>query len=302
MLGRLSIALAFTALLVARPLVSGVDAIAVTVSDLDRAVSFYTRVLTFEKISEMEHAGESWERLYGVFGMRARTARLKLGDEYLELTQFLAPEGLPIPQDSRSNDRWFQHVAIIVGNMDAAYQHLRENKVRHASPGPQRLPDWNPNAGGIRAFYFRDPDGHALEVLQFPKGKGNAKWQCAAATSRLFLGIDHAAIVVTDTDSSLGIYRDVLGMQVAGQSENYGPEQERLNNVFGARLRITSLRAERGPGIEFLEYLTPTDGRPYPADARANDLLHGTQQFWGAARPMPQTAFEPDAPDLFRPA
>jgi hypothetical protein len=44
--------------------------------------------------------------------------------------------------------------------------------------------------------------------------------------------------------------------------------------VFGARLRITTLRAAAGPGIEFLEYLTPRDGRPTPPDARANDLAH----------------------------
>jgi hypothetical protein len=61
---------------------------------------------------------------------------------------------------------------------------------------------------------------------------------------------------------------------VAGESENYGPEQERLNNVFGARLRITTLRAPAGPSVEFLEYLTPRDGRPVTADARANDLAH----------------------------
>ena len=48
-----------------------------------------------------------------------------------------------------------------------------------------------------------------------------------------------------------------------------------MNNVFGARLRITSLRARSGgPGIEFLEYLAPRDGRPAPSDGRANDLFH----------------------------
>jgi hypothetical protein len=45
-----------------------------------------------------------------------------------------------------------------------------------------------------------------------------------------------------------------------------------LNAVFGARLRITALRAGSGPGIEFLEYLAPRDGRPYPTDSRASDL------------------------------
>src|SRR5439155_23977389 len=86
---------------------------------------------------------------------------------------------------------------------------------------------------------------------------------------------DHTAIVVSDTDKSLEFYRDALGMKVAGGAENYGVEQEHLNQVFGARLRITALRGERGPGIEFLEYITPPGGRPLPNDAKANDLL-----FW----------------------
>lgn len=256
----------------APPLVTAVDSIGLTVSDLDRSVEFYTKVLTFKKVSENEAAGEPFEHLQGVFGLRMRTARLRLGDEFIELTEYLAPKGRPAPVDSRGNDRWFQHIAIIVSDMDRAYGRLRQNKVEHASPGPQRLPDWNKSAGGIQAFYFRDPDGHPLEILSFPPGKGDAKWR--RPSDKLFLGIDHTAIVVSDTEASLRFYRDLLGLKVAGASENYGPEQERLNNVFGARLRITSLRAASGPGIEFLEYLAPRDGRPYPADEKPNDLIH----------------------------
>jgi catechol 2,3-dioxygenase-like lactoylglutathione lyase family enzyme len=144
--------------------------------------------------------------------------------------------------------------------------------VRHASTAPQRLPDWNKNAGGIKAFYFKDPDGHALEILSFPEDKGAAKWH--QKTDKLFLGVDHTAIVVSDTEASLKFYRDVLGLTVVGESENYGDEQEHLNNVFGARLRITSLHADKGLGIEFLEYLTPRNGRQTPADLQANDLAH----------------------------
>jgi catechol 2,3-dioxygenase-like lactoylglutathione lyase family enzyme len=203
--------------------------------------------------------------------LHSRTARLQLGGECLELTEYLTPRGRPAPADARSDDRWFQHVAIVVSDMDRAYARLRAARVEHASTRPQRLPDWNPAAGGIRAFYFRDPDGHPLEVLQFPAGKGDARWHAA---DRLFLGIDHTAIVVRDTEASLGFYRDRLGLRVAGTSENWGTEQEHLNNVFGARLRITTLRAAAGPGIELLEYLAPRDGRPMPADERANDLVH----------------------------
>jgi catechol 2,3-dioxygenase-like lactoylglutathione lyase family enzyme len=239
---------------------------------MDRSLDFYTNVLSFAKVSDVEVTGDEVERLEGLFGVRMRVARLKLGDEMLDLTEYLAPKGRPAPVDSRSNDRWFQHVAIIVSDMDSAYRWLRQHKVQHASSGPQRLPDWNKNAAGIRAFYFRDPDGHPLEILQFPPDKGAAKWH--RPTGKLFLGIDHTAIVVHDTQASLAFYRDLLGLRVAGESENYGTEQEHLNNVFGARLHITSLRAASGPGIEFLEYLAPRDGRPFPADERANDLVH----------------------------
>jgi len=260
-------------------IVTAVDSIGLTVSDLERSVEFYTKTLSFEKVSEMELEGTAPEHLQGVFGLRTRTARMRLGDEFIELTEFLAPRGRPAPVDARSNDRWFQHVAIIVSDMDKAYQSLRAHKVRHASPSPQRLPDWNKNAGGIQAFYFYDPDGHPLEILWFPPDKGNPKWH--RSDGRLFLGIDHTAIVISDTEASLRFYRDVLGMSVVGESENYGPEQERLNNVFGARLRITALRAAAGPGVEFLEYLAPANGRPYPADARPNDLLHWHTKFLG---------------------
>ena len=253
--------------------VDAVLAVGMTVSDLDRSVDFFTKTLDFKKVTEAEVGGDAYERLSGVFAVKARVATLRLGDETLILTQYVAPRGRPRPEIAYSNDRWFQHVAIIVSDMDKAYARLRAANVEHVSPGPQLLPSWNPNAGGISAFYFRDPDGHALEILHFPDGKGAAKWH-QAANGRLFLGIDHTAIVVTDTEASLRFYRDVLGFHVAGTSENYGPEQERLNSVHGARLRITAVRAGDGPGIEFLQYLAPGPGRPTPSDEHANDLIH----------------------------
>jgi catechol 2,3-dioxygenase-like lactoylglutathione lyase family enzyme len=253
-------------------LVSAVDAVGVTVSDLDRSVDFFSKVLSFEKVSDIEVAGDSFEHLQGVFGLRMRIARLRLGDEFIELTEYLTPKGRAVPPDSRSNDRWFQHIAIITSDMDRAYAWLRKNKVQHASTGPQTLPETIKPAAGIKAFYFKDPDGHALEILQFPPDKGAAKWH--QSSDKLFLGIDHTAIAIGDTDASLRFYRDTLGFKVAGESENFGTEQEHLNNVFGARLHITAIRAGSGPGIEFLEYLAPRDGRPIPSDEHANDLTH----------------------------
>ncbi len=255
-----------------------VGAIGLTVNDLGRVLPFYTNTLPFELVSVSEASGKAQDELLGLKSVKLRVATLKLGDERITLAEHLGKKGRPIPPDSRSFDRWFQHIAIVVSDMDKAYARLLAHKVTHVSTAPQTLPEWNKDAGGIKAFYFRDPEDRVLEIIWFPPGKGNPKWQAAGedtGTPRIFLGIDHTAIVVSDTDKSLAFYRDQLGFKVAGGAHNYGPEQEHLNQVFGARLRITALKAERGPGIEFLEYIAPPGGRDLPPDAKANDLV-----FW----------------------
>lgn len=259
---------------------SRVESVGFTVSDMNRAVDFYTRVLPFEKVSETEIFGTEFEHLSGVFGARAKVVRLSLGSGTIELTEYLTPQGRPVPVDSRSNDRWFQHMALIVSDMDKAYAQLRANNVRHASTGPQTLPAYITAAAGIKAFYFKDPDNHVLEILQFPEGKGIQKWHDLAKTGKLFLGIDHTAIAVGDSETSLRFYRDELGLTVAGTSDNYGPEQEHLNNVFGAILHITGLRTkDDGIAVEFLQYLAPLDGRPFPTDTKSSDIWHWQTSF-----------------------
>jgi catechol 2,3-dioxygenase-like lactoylglutathione lyase family enzyme len=242
-----------------------------TVTDVDHAVAFYSNVLSFKKISERYEDSIDYRELENVPGAKARVVRMRLGNGFIDLTQYLAPKGKPIPPDSVSNDLWFQHLAIVVSNMEKAYERLRQNRVEAISDGPQRLPQWNLQAAGIEAFYFKDPDGHPLELLHFPPGKGDPKWH--GKTDELFLGIDHTAIATSNTDRSLIFYRR-LGFSERGHSLNYGIEQERLSGVTGARVRITSLRGSAGPGIELLEYLSPQTGRPMPTDERANDLVH----------------------------
>jgi catechol 2,3-dioxygenase-like lactoylglutathione lyase family enzyme len=237
-----------------------VGCLALSVSSADALADFYSSVLDFAR-------GEASAR-DGV-----KQVRLALGDECVELVEHRAERGRSIAPGARSNDLGFQHMAIVVRDMDRAYARLHAARVRQTSPEPQTIPAWNRPAAGIRAFYFRDPDGHDLELIWFPAGKGDPRWQ--AASERLFLGIDHTAIAVGDTPRSVAFYRDRLGLRVAGESENFGPEQERLNGVFGSRVRITGLRAERGIGIELLEYLAPSDGRPAPVDLRPSDLA-----FW----------------------
>ncbi len=294
MLGaKVTLALLLLLTTAAQAAVRQVGAIGITVGGLDRVLPFYTNTLAFELKGITTVSGAERDALLGLSGTQTRSAELLLGSERIILTEHFANKGRPIPLDSRSFDHWFQHIAIVVSDMDRAYEHLRRAKVKHVSSSPQTLPVWNKDAGGIKAFYFRDPEDHVLEIIWFPPGKGDPKWQHSTTKpesgSPLFLGIDHTAIVVSDTDRSLAFYTNALGLRVVGSAENYGTEQEHLNQVFGARLRITALRAERGPGIEFLEYITPPGGRQLPANAQANDLV-----FWRTHLSVDDYAFLSD--------
>ena len=197
---------------------------------------------------------------------------MRLGDEQIELTEYLAPRGRPVPATRAATTAGSSTSRSSCRTWTRPTRGCASTRCEHASPEPQRLPDWNPNAGGIKAFYFKDPDGHPLEVLQFPAGKGDPKWH-SASRPPVPRHRPHRDRRRRHRPRAWRFYRDLLGLRVAGESTNYGPEQERLNNVFGARLHITALRAPAGPGIEFLEYLAPRNGRP-AAGIQGNDLAH----------------------------
>ena len=249
-----------------------VERVGMTVADLEQSVRFYTEVLSFKKTSETEVWGEDWEKLQGVFGLRMRVVQMQLGEETISLMEYLTPEGRPIPRDSRSNDRTFQHIAIVVSDMDRAYEQLRQHKVRHSSTSPRQLPEWNKKLGGVKAFYFKDPDGHNLELIEFPPDKADEKW--LQDRDELFLGIDHSAVVVKDAAASFALYKDLLNFELMLQAENYGTEYEHISCIFGARVQVNSMKPASGIGFELLEYISPTNGRDMPLDTGANDLWH----------------------------
>lgn len=260
--------------------INTIDTIDLTVSDCTKSLAFYTEVLDFKKV---------FDETFG----NVHVVQVQLGDTKVNLICTLDAQGRSYPQDFHSNDKMFQHMAIVVSDIDQAYRKLQSQQVKGISSKPERLPDWNPKAGGIKAYYFKDPDGHPLEIISFPPGKGDPQWQIMPRL--LFQGIDHTAIVVADTDKSLLFFRDLLGLKVKATSENYGPEQENLSNVPGAHLRITSLRAKEGIGIELLEYLEPKGGKSIPQDTRSTDLWHWQVQLQGKENnQLPHLIKDPD--------
>ena len=246
--------------------IQSVNAIGLTVSDAEKATDFFTGAFDYTVTADAVISGDEASYLFGVPGAQVRIVSLQLGSENVRLMQFLNGTGQAVPTNSKSNDLWFQHFAIIVSDMDKAYAQLQKYSFTNISPEPQTLPN------DIRAFKFRDTDGHALELLQFPPGLGPDHWQ---DKSQLFLGMDHSAISIASTEVSLSLYRDVLGLTHQGSFTNIGIKQETMDNLFSAKVIVSSLTPESGRlGVEFLDYLTPPGARPFPLDQQTNDLVH----------------------------
>lgn len=238
------------------------------VADLARAVAFHVEVLGFEVIDERHFDDLAWAAALGLPGARADTVTLRLGAQELELRAFES-RGRAYPVASQSSDLWFQHIAIVVADMHAAYAELGRHALTPISiNGPQTLP---PTAGSVRAFKFRDPDGHPLELIHFPAGVGDPTWQQKPG---LFLGMDHSAIGVGNVAASVDFYTRQLGFKVAARSLNHGPEQARLDAAPDALVDVVALQpAQAGPmHVELLGYRQPPS-RAYPANTRADDIV-----------------------------
>ena len=123
--------------------VQRIRAIGLTVTDADRSKNFYTQALGFEAISDITIEGRDYSDIEGVPGAKIRIVTLQLGDELIELMEYLNVEGKPIPKDSQSNDLWFQHMAIAVSDMDRAYAHLQSFPIEPISVEPQTIPPGN---------------------------------------------------------------------------------------------------------------------------------------------------------------
>ncbi|MGH8150249.1 MAG: VOC family protein [Steroidobacteraceae bacterium] len=224
--------------------------IRITAADVEGLAAFYAEALGFERRGT------------------GRVLTLDLGREIVEL-EASAAAGTPYPRGSSSNDPWFQHFAIVVSDMAAARARLGScgGWTPITGPAPQRLPA---SSGGVTAFKFRDPEGHPLELLEFPVGGVPVAWRGVCGGGPC-LGIDHSAIVVADTGRSVDFYGR-LGFSVAGRSLNRGPEQECLDGLPGAVVEVTAL-AGRGPDpphLELLRYRSPVSASTVPPTSAAS--------------------------------
>ncbi|WP_428537570.1 VOC family protein [Rhodopila sp.] len=208
-----------------------------TVSDLDHAERFYVDGLGFA-VERRGVIDPAMARLLGADQVTAVT--LRRGGQTLVLQAF-QPSGARYPSGATSCDQIFQHFAVPVADMKAAYSRLQLVRPSPISPAPQLLPA---SSGGVVAFKFRDPDGHPVELIQFPDHHDD--------------GIDHSAIVVMDVARSIDFYCDQLGFSVAARQINTGLEQDRLDGLASVSVDVVALEPERPtPHLELLGYRNP---------------------------------------------
>jgi catechol 2,3-dioxygenase-like lactoylglutathione lyase family enzyme len=149
-------------------------------------------------------------------------------------------------------ERTFQHFALVAADMHRAVLGLEGIKGWRpiSASGPQRLPA---ASGGVTAYKLRDPDGHPLEILEFPAAHTPARWR-ARPQAQGILGIDHSAISIADTAVSVAFYR-ALGLTPTLHTLNQGPEQAALDDIAEPLVEVTALRSPvPDPHLELLCY------------------------------------------------
>ena len=248
--------------------------VSITVADLAGTAAFYRDWLGLDVGPEQSLGDPAWADLLGLEpDSTARAVDIMVGGHAIKLVAF-DPLGQPYPAMRASNDQWFEHVALVAGDMTAAWERLEGGTPGEVTIGaPVLLP---PNTGSVTAFKFRDPEGHPLELISFPKDVGAPVWHQTPGSG--ILGYDHTAISVMDMERSVDFYTGLLGFHIGGRSLNQGSEQDRLDELPACEVDVVALQPSEvaTPHVELLHYRTPP-GRTLTAPVNANDVAAARQ-------------------------
>ena len=138
------------------------DHTGITVSNLDRALSFWRDVLGFELSHRAHQSGKMASEITGVPGAEISLAVLKAPGHKIELLEYLGPPDHK-SVDVRPCDVGSAHIALTVDNLEAVLGAIVASGWK-AVGVPQTL-QTGPNAGK-RVVYVRDPDGTTIEFMQ----------------------------------------------------------------------------------------------------------------------------------------
>ena len=167
-------------------------------SEPDRLAIFYEAAFGFVRTDDRSITEPAFAKFMGIPSATSRVITLQLGEQEIELAG-VRPPGQSYPRAVSGWSPLFQHFAIAVSDMATAYARLsaHEGWKTISTDGPQLLPA---SSGGVTAYKFRDPEGHPLELLGFPRNAIPARWRNFPASG--CLGIDHSAISIASSADS----------------------------------------------------------------------------------------------------
>jgi glyoxylase I family protein len=134
--------------------------VGITVTDLDASLAFYCEVVGFTVGLRTRAKGEWFDTLTRNVGADIEIAMLQLGDLTLQLVQYHAAGGVPLPLAHHNVGS--PHLSIVVDDVDARYRTISASGRHSPTPIVDVLDT------GIRSFYVHDPDGVPVELLQMP--------------------------------------------------------------------------------------------------------------------------------------
>lgn len=141
-------------------MISSIRHVGLVVSDLDKALQFWSNTMGFVISRQMEEAGKHLDVMMGLNDVRVTT--VKLADPNGNLLELLHFTSHP------DKDQWlghpystgFTHIALTVCNVDEMCERLR-NVGLDIPIQPQRSPD-----GSVKVIYVRGPEGILIELVE----------------------------------------------------------------------------------------------------------------------------------------
>jgi catechol 2,3-dioxygenase-like lactoylglutathione lyase family enzyme len=139
--------------------ITGMHHVAISVSDIDRSIAFYTEALGMElTVAPFTLAQPDLEEIMDTEQLDGRMCLVSGGGVTLELFEFVSPRPAP-PADPFISRRGFTHFGFTVDDIEAEHARLSARGVKFLS----RIMTFQPT---YRAVYGKDPDGNVFELLQ----------------------------------------------------------------------------------------------------------------------------------------
>jgi catechol 2,3-dioxygenase-like lactoylglutathione lyase family enzyme len=144
-------------------MIAGFNHTSFTVTDMDRAVRFWTAALGFDARSVSPRAGDWQAKVTGIPGAELLVAHLFGHGTHIEFIQYTSGAGAALSVDP--NMACAAHVCFEVTNIEATWENLIAAGAR--PQGEVAMVDNGPMEG-VKAGYLRDPNDIIIELVELP--------------------------------------------------------------------------------------------------------------------------------------